>query len=150
MSSIQYKLINKKTKEEIQLDDMYHEEDTTAEQIKMAILNKYNVFGVDPSVIKLRSRGYKNNMQDIGPSIELSTIFTNATSEKNEITFEMNQHFQNTSDTLVAKHKINKPQHFIIKGVEFDYTGDIKDGKPNGKDKSNIMKMANQLFTKEK
>jgi hypothetical protein len=133
MSNIQYKLVNKKTNEEIQIGDIYHEEDTTAEQIKMAILNKYNINSVDPAVIKLRSMGYKKNTQDIGPSVELSTIFTDANSDNNEITFEMNQSFQNAADTLVAKHKINKPIHFTVKGVEFDYVGDIKDRMPNGK-----------------
>jgi hypothetical protein len=133
MSNIQYKLTSKISKEEIKLDDMYYEPDTNALQIKIAILKYYNVDGVDPAVIKLRSRGYKNNTQDIGPSVELSTIFTDANSEKNEITFEMNQSFQNASDTLVAKHEINKPQRFTIKGVEFDYVGDIKDRLPNGK-----------------
>jgi hypothetical protein len=131
--NVQYKLTNKISKEEIKLDDMYYEPDTNASQIKIAILKYYGVDGVDPSVIKLRSKGYKNNTQDIGPNVELSTILTDANSDNNEITFEMNQSFQNAADTLVAKHKINKPQRFTIKGVEFDYVGDIKDRMPNGK-----------------
>jgi len=131
--NVQYKLTNKISKQEIKLDDIYYEPDTTASHIKIGILKYYNVDGVDPSVIKLRSMGYISGRQDIGPSVELSTIFTDANSDNNEITFEMNQSFQNAADTLVAKHKINKPIHFTVKGVEFDYVGDIKDRMPNGK-----------------
>ena len=135
--NIQYKLTNKISKEEIILDDMYYEPDTTANLIKIGILKHYNINGVDPAVIKLRSRVYKNNTQDIGPSVELSTIFTDANSEKNEITFEMNQSFQNARDTLVASHKVKEyePLKFTIDGSTFNYVGDIKNRIPNGKGK---------------
>jgi hypothetical protein len=135
---IQYKLVNKKSKEEIKIDEMYYDADTTALQIKIAILKYYNVDGVNPEMIKLRSRHYKNNMQDIGSDVELSTIFRNTNSDKNEITFEINQDFQNAADTLVSPHKVieNKPLRFNkIMGNTFDYIGDIKDRKPNGKGK---------------
>lgn len=131
---IEYKLIDKKTNKEIKLDNLYYEPDTTALQIKIAILKYYGIVEeINPEIIQLRSRSYKSNSQDIGQSVELSTIFTDADSEKNEITFDINKKFQNASETLVAKHKIIKPQHFIIKGVEYDYVGDIKDRMPNGK-----------------
>lgn len=135
--NIFYKLINKNTKEEIKLDELYYESDTDASQVKIGILKYYNIEGVDPSVIKLRSKSYKNNTQDIGPNVELSTIFTNATSDKNEITFELNQNFQNPIETLVSPYKVkeNKPQRFEIKGNTFDYIGDISDRIPNGKGK---------------
>ena len=112
--SVQYKLTNKISKEEIKLDDMYYEPDTNALQIKIAILKYYNVDGVDPAVIKLRSRGYKNNTQDIGPSVELSSIFTDANSDKNEITFDMNKNFQNARDTLVASHKVKEYEPYVV------------------------------------
>lgn len=136
-NNIFYKLINKNTKEEIKLDDLYYESDTDASQVKIGILKYYNISGVDPSIIKLRSRSYKNNTQDIGPNVELSTIFTDTSSSKNEITFEMNQNFQKTIDTLVSPYKVkeNKPQRFDIKGNTFDYVGEVNDRIPNGKGK---------------
>jgi hypothetical protein len=135
--NVQYKLTSKISKEEIKLDDMYYEPDTNALQIKIAILKYYNVDGIDPSIIKLRSRSYKNNTQDIGPNVELSTIFTDANSDKNEITFDMNQNFQNARDTLVASHKVKEyePLKFTIDGSNFNYVGDIKNRMPNGKGK---------------
>ena len=134
---IKYKLVNKNSKEEMKLDEIYYEPDTTALQIKMAILNNYQVTGVNPEVIKLRSISYKNNTQDIGPNVELSTIFTDTDSDKNEIIFDFNEKFQNTRDTFVAPHSVtetNKLQ-ITINNSTFDYVGDIKDRMPNGKGK---------------
>jgi hypothetical protein len=130
---IEYKLIDKKTSKEIKIDKLYYEADTTALQIKIAILKYYGIEEINPEIIKLRSRSYKSNSQDIGLNVELSTIFKDPNSEKNEIIFEINQNFQNAVDTLIAPRKTNKPLQFHIQGVDFEYIGDIKDRLPNGK-----------------
>ena len=76
--NIKYKIVDKKTTEELPLlDNMYYEPDTTPslikQQIKEYLLKTYKV-NINPEHIKLKSKSYKSGFQDI-PEIEISTIF---------------------------------------------------------------------------
>ena len=49
---IEYKLIDKKTSKEIKIDNLYYEADTTALQIKIAILKYYGIEEINPEINK--------------------------------------------------------------------------------------------------
>ena len=103
--NIIYKIVDKKTSEEIPpLDDMYYEPDTTTslirEQIKQYILKRYRQ-NIDPERIKLRSKNYKSNAQDI-PDIEVSTIFLINIYQNNVYAFFLHFDRQNISNSNIA------------------------------------------------
>jgi len=135
--NIIYKIVDKKTSEEIPpLDDMYYEPDTTTslirEQIKQYILKRYRE-NIDPERIKLRSKNYKSNAQDI-PDIEVSTIFKDPTSKDNVITFQVNQSEDEYNIPNIAEMRTSRKETFIDGlGNRFTYSGEKdEDDKPYG------------------
>ena len=134
MSNIQYKLVNKKTNEEIPLlDNMYYEPDTTVslikQQIKEYLLTKY--INVNPEHIKLKSKSYKSGFQDI-PDIEISTIFKDPTSGKNEFTFEIVNNDENNIPNISEIRTSREKTYTDINGNRFTYSGEKDDdGYPN-------------------
>lgn len=133
--NIKYKIVDKKTKQEIPpLDDMYYELDTTPslikQQIKEYLLKKYKV-NVNPEHIKLKTKSYKSGFQDI-PDIEISTIFKDPTSEGNEITFEIVNNDENNIPNISEIRTNREKTYTDINGNRFTYSGEKDDdGFPN-------------------
>ncbi len=132
--NIKYKILDKKTTEEIPLlDDMYYEPDTTVslikQQIKEYLLKRYKV-NVNPEHIKLKSKSYKSNAQYI-PDIEISTIFKEPTSDKNEFTFEIVNNDENNIPNI-SEIRTSREKTFIdTNGNLFTYSGEKDDaGNP--------------------
>jgi hypothetical protein len=132
--NIKYKIVDKKTTEEIPLlDNMYYESDTTVSLIKLQIkeylLKRYKV-NVNPEHIKLKSKSYKSNAQYI-PDIEISTIFKEPTSKDNVITFEIENNNENNIPNI-AEIRTSREKTFIdANGNQFTYSGEKDDaGNP--------------------
>jgi hypothetical protein len=127
--NIKYKIVDKKTTEEIPLlDDMYYEPDTTVslikQQIKEYLLTKY--INVNPEHIKLKSKSYKSNAQYI-PDIEISTIFKAPTSKDNVITFEIENNNENNIPNI-SEVRTSRQKTFIdANGNQFTYSGEKDD-----------------------
>ena len=132
--NIKYKIVDKKTTEEIPLlDDTYYEPDTTPslikQQIKEYLLTKY--INVNPEHIKLKSKSYKSGFRDI-PDIEISSIFKDPTSDKNEFTFEIVNNDENNIPNI-SEVRTSREKTFIdFNGNRFTYSGEKdEDGYPN-------------------
>jgi len=132
--NIKYKIVDKKTTEEIPLlDNMYYEPDTTVslikQQIKEYLLKRYKV-NVNPEHIKLKSKSYKSNTQYI-PDIEISTIFKEPISDKNEFTFEIVNNDENNIPNI-SEIRTSRQKTFIdTNGNLFTYSGEKDDaGNP--------------------
>jgi hypothetical protein len=132
--NIKYKIVDKKTTEEIPLlDDMYYEPDTTVslikQQIKEYLLTKY--INVNPEHIKLKSKSYKSGFRDI-PDIEISTVFKNPTSKDNVITFEIINNDENNIPNISEVRTSREKTYTDINGNRFTYSGEKDDdGYPN-------------------
>ena len=132
--NIKYKIVDKKTTEEIPLlDNMYYEPDTTVslikQQIKEYLLKRYKV-NVNPEHIKVKSKSYKSNAQYI-PDIEISTIFKEPTSKDNVITFEIVNNDENNIPNI-SEIRTSRQKTFIdTNGNLFTYSGEKDDaGNP--------------------
>jgi|UniRef100_A0A6C0CVR6 hypothetical protein len=133
--NIEYKIIGKKTTEELPpLDDTYYEPDTTfsliKQQIKEYLLKKYKV-NINPEHIKLKSKSYKSNAQHI-PDIEISTVFKNPTSKDNVITFEIENNDESNIPNIAEIRTSREKTYTDINGNRFTYSGEKDDdGYPN-------------------
>jgi hypothetical protein len=132
--NIEYKITDKKTTEELPpLDDTYYEPDTTVslikQQIKEYLLTKY--INVNPEHIKLKSKSYKSGFRDI-PDIEISSIFKDPTSDKNEFTFEIVNNDENNIPNISEVRTSREKTYTDINGNRFTYSGEKDDdGYPN-------------------
>jgi len=128
--NINYKIIDKKTTEEVpRLDDMYYEADTSVplikQQIKEYLLKRYKV-NINPEHIKLKSKSYKSNAQYI-PDIEISTVFKNPTSKDNVITFEIENNNENNIPNISEVRTSREKTYTDINGNRFTYSGEKDD-----------------------
>jgi len=133
--NIKYKILDKKTTEELPpFDDTYYEPDTTfsliKQQIKEYLLKKYKV-NINPEHIKLKSKSYKSNAQHI-PDIEISNVFKNPTSKDNVITFEIVNNDENNIPNISEIRTSREKTYTDINGNRFTYSGEKDDdGYPN-------------------
>ena len=128
--NIKYKIVDKKTKQEIPpLDDMYYEADTTVplikQQIKEYLLKRHKV-NINPEHIKLKSKSYKSNAQYI-PDIEISTIFKDPASDKNEFIFEIENNDENNIPSIAEIRTSRKETFIDTNGNQFTYSGEKDD-----------------------
>jgi hypothetical protein len=128
--NIEYKIIGKKTTEELPpLDDTYYEPDTSVplikQQIKEYLLKKYKV-NINPEHIKLKSKSYKSNAQYI-PDIEISTVFKNPTSKDNVITFEIENNDESNIPNIAEIRTSREKTYTDINGNRFTYSGEKDD-----------------------
>ena len=133
--NIKYKIVDKKTTEELPpFDDTYYEPDTNVslikQQIKEYLLKKYKV-NINPEHIKLKSKSYKSNAHHI-PDIEISNVFKNPTSKDNVITFEIVNNDENNIPNISEIRTSREKTYTDINGNRFTYSGEKDDdGYPN-------------------
>ena len=125
--NIKYKIVDKKTTEELPpFDDTYYEPDTNVslikQQIKEYLLKKYKV-NINPEHIKLKSKSYKSNAQHI-PDIEISNVFKNPTSKDNVITFEIVNNDENNIPNISEIRTSREKTYTDINGNRFTYSGE--------------------------